>query len=31
MENDKDYIKLKDVGTKVDMKDIQFTICCILL
>lgn len=31
MENDKDYIKLQDVGTKVDMKDIKVTICCTIL
>ena len=31
MEIDHDYIELKDVGTKVDMKDIKFTICCIIL
>jgi len=29
MEND--YVKLKDVGTKVDIRDVQFTICCSIL
>ena len=29
MEND--YVKLKDVGTKVEIQDVKFTICCILL
>lgn len=26
-----DYIKLKDVGTKVLIKDVKFTICCSIL
>ena len=28
---EKDYVKLKDVGTKVDIKDVQFVICCSIL
>ena len=31
METDHDYVKLKDVGTKVDIKDVKFTICCTIL
>lgn len=28
---EKDYVKLKDVGTKVDINDVKFTICCSIL
>ena len=28
---EKDYVKLKDVGTKVEIKDVQLAICCAIL